>query len=206
MLRKIIYMMLGLALTAAPSVAVDVKLTEQGMEINAGVAGRYGLSYPKLASPDDHSSIAGQIALKPDGQGATMVYPSGGKLSIDRQSDGSWLFHFTEIPSDKMKFWYGVCFPISVSGEGAAWSANGGISQPFPGEKGRINLYQGTPGTLAFRHRGAGFLVACSLPTFVQVQDVRGWGKEEFHFAWCYYFPGKATTAEIRYTIKITDP
>lgn len=103
-----------LLLALSPLPAAEVRLTTEGFEIDAGTAGVYTMSYPRLLTPEDQPLHPGQITVKPDGSGAEMHYTPSGKLTIERQSGGRWLFDFREIPPDRVKFAFGIRLPLSI--------------------------------------------------------------------------------------------
>ncbi|MFA6287723.1 MAG: hypothetical protein WC661_10100 [Opitutaceae bacterium] len=189
-----------------PVRAGDVKLTPTGFAIDAGTAGIHTLSYPKLLNPNDGGLKPENITLKEDGGGVTMTYSPSGKLVISKQADGGWLFHFTEIPPDRVKFAFSVPLPLSVIEEGARWSFDGQPAKPFPAEKGKKAAIQlANPSSFVFQKGTAGFTLTYidHRKTFTMFLDNRVYGKSSFSLGHILYFPGKKHVPEIDYSLKI---
>jgi hypothetical protein len=187
--------------------AVAVTATANGISIDAGAAGVYVMSYPTLRNPNDGGATPApdQVIVKPDGSGATLIYKPSGKATLDRQPDGSWLYHFTEIPEDRVKFAFGIHLPLTLSAAGATWSFDGAPPKTFPKDKGALVLYQGNPKTFVFTHNQAGFVLSYPTATWTMLTDQRSWGKDFFGYGQILYFPKKKHVPEISYSFKVAD-
>ena len=183
--------------------AGEVKLTPQGLAIHADAAGIHTLSYPRLLTGNDQGLTPENITIKVDGSGATMTYSPSGRLVIDRQADGGWLFHFTEIPPDRVKFCFGIDFPVAVIDEGAMWAFDGEPPKPFSAVKDQVRLHIANPARFVFQEGKAGFAITYPQKTFTTLADQRVWGKKFFSLGHIFYFPGKKTVPEIDYSIKL---
>ena len=185
--------------------AVKVKLAADGLVIDAGAAGVHTLKYPRLLTPGDKGLDPEHVTPKDDGSGVTMTYSPSGKLTIDRQPDGGWLFHFTEIPPDRVKFAFGIQFPLSVIEEGTLWSFDAQTPAPFPATKDKLSLYMGNPGKFVYQKDKAGFVITYPQKTWTVFSDQRVWGRKIFGLGQIFYFPGKKTVPEISYRFVIGD-
>ncbi|MDF3057974.1 MAG: hypothetical protein K0R17_2189 [Rariglobus sp.] len=185
--------------------AGDVKLTPTGFAIDANAAGVYVMKYPALLNPNDGGLKPENITIKEDGSGATMTYSPSGKLVISKQADGSWSFHFTEIPPDRVKFAFSLPFSLSVIEQGARWSFDGQPAKPFPASKGEVRLKTISPSSFVFQQGAAGFTLTYinQRKTFTMLGDNRVYGKAFFSLGHILYFPGKKHVPEIDYSIKI---
>jgi len=183
----------------------EIKATAEGIMIDAGAAGTYVMSYPHLLNPSDQGLIPEHIVVKSDGSGATMTYRPSAKLTLDQQTDGSWLFHVTGIPPDRMKLAFGISFPLKVIEEGATWTVNGEAPRTFSAKKAtdKVDLYKGNPESFGFTKNKASFTITYADRTWTQIQDQRPWGIHYFQLANIYYFPAKITLPEINYLIFI---
>ncbi len=198
---------LVVALLALPAAgdALTVTATAKGISIDAGAAGVYVMSYPSLRNPMDGGATPApdQVTLKPDGSGATLTYKPSGKATLDRQPDGSWLYHFTDIPADRVKFSFGTHLPLTLAAAGATWSFDGTPPATFPKDKGALNLYQGNPKVFVFTNNQAGFVLSYPQKTWTTFNDQRVWGKDFFGYGQIFYFPNKKHVSEISYRFKI---
>jgi hypothetical protein len=192
---------------AAPTTGFTVMATPKGILIAAGDAGVYVMSYPRLLNPVDGGATPApdQITLKPDGTGATLTYKPSGTATLDKQPDGSWLYHFTDIPGDRIKFAFGTRFPKTNADGETTWSFDGAPPTPFPESAGEVNLYQGNPKTFALAKGRSGFTITYPKQTWVVLTDQRVWGKDFFGYIDFLYFPKKQHVPEISYAFRIDD-
>ncbi len=193
------------ATTLPPTTALTVEATATGLSIDAGVAGTYLWSYPRLLTPPDQALKTDQVVVKPDGTGAVVTYKPGGKLALDKQPDGSWLYHLSDIPPDRVKFTFGFKLPLQLADEGATWCFDGQTPQPFPKQKGSLYIFQGIARNFVLRSHQAGFAIIFPQKIWTMLTDQRVWGMDHFGYGQVVFFPGKKTIPEISYTFKVMD-
>jgi len=184
--------------------AFEVKATPEGLSIDAGAAGTYVMTYPRLMTMRNEALNPENITIKPDGSGAAMTYTPSGKMEIDKQPDGTWTYHISGIPSDRMKCYIGdLLLPVQISDEGATWSYDRFLPVPFPKDKGQAILLHGVIKTFVFKKNQTGFEISYPQKTWVDVMDRRLSGKDNFVVGNVFNFPGKVTIPEITYSFKI---
>jgi hypothetical protein len=202
-MKKWMTVFIGLIFGYGCAFGAGVQATKDGLSIDTGAGGIYVIPYPHLVNPGDKGLLPENIVVKPDGTGMTATYQPTGKLDLGKQPDGSWLFHFTQIPSDRMKFSFSITLPLELAGQGATWSFDGADAKTFPADKGPLAIYHGFPKTFSLLKNGAGFTFTYPQKTWTQLMDLRSWGQKIFKLGEIYYFPGKKTAPEISYTLKI---
>ena len=195
-----------LALSVSMAQAFDVRATPEGISIDAGAAGTYRMTYPRLMTMRNEALNPENITIKPDGSGATMTFTPGGKLTIDKQADGSWTYHMSEIPSDRTKCYLGdILLPGQVSNEGVTWAYDHVSPVTFPKDKGQPILLHGVVKTFVLKKNQAGFVISYPQKTWVDLMDRRAPGKDHFVLGNVFNFPGKKTIPEISYSFKIEE-
>ena len=192
--------------------ATEVKLLESGLEINAGDAGTFLMSYPWPLSPMDKAvAKLESTEIAEDGNRVTLKFTEGCTMTIERGEDGLWNYSLTGIPEEGVKIAFSLPIPLEAKDNGATWAFDDGKTGPFPQESGTgsgkqgITLYQGNPCSFSLAKGGEGFTITFPITTWNMLRDPRPWGKKNFALDLIRYFPGKKHLAETTYSLRITD-
>ncbi len=180
---------------------MGMRLTQDGLAIEAGSAGHFTLTHPVLVG-ERWDQIRKPIERKVSGHTATIHYEGDARLEVVFQP-GSGLLTFTphHIPADVKSFRSEMLIDFSYV-NGGRWKIGDDEEKPFPAEKPeKPFLYQGNADRITLRH-AAGTTLKLELPphSYQQLTDNREWGWKIF--AWQFSAP--RTEEAVPYKVKVT--
>lgn len=166
---------LALLLVARLGWAVNVSLTDQGIQAEVGNLGQFTISFPNLLS-DAQDKTFKPIEKSVTGAKASVKYAGGGTVTISKQADDTIAFVCAGLPTEVRKLRVEMFIDFGFN-EGGTWQTGGGQPVPFPKQKPEQPfLFQGNNSSLKLT--GAqGKTLSFGLPpyTYQQLQDNREW-------------------------------
>lgn len=189
MLNKLTFLLSAWALAVTPMLAQHPKfaLSDRGLVVEAGIAGRYTIEVPALHLEEGSEKPHFQVT---DPNHAVAIYPSGARLEYTLKDDKT-SFHLTHGPSNakSFRFWMPISRKLSQGGD---YAFDGGELLPLPMENSEQFLWHGSAQTFTLVDpTGLGFTLKTP-GGYLALQDnkPKGWG-QNFGFIYQYDTFGK---------------
>ncbi len=165
----------------APGPKFALRLTQEGLAIDAGSDGQFTLEYPVFvgAKWDD---VRKPVERKVTGNTATLRFDGDARVDVALQpSEGTLTLTPVNVPATVRSLRATMLIDFSYAG-GGAWKIGEGQETPFPAQKAaQPHLFQGNGDSLLLRNP-AGATVTLTLPSgsYQQLTDNREWGWKIF--------------------------
>ena len=184
----------------APGPKFALRLTQEGLAIDAGSDGQFTLEYPVFvgAKWDD---VRKPVERKVTGNTATLRFDDDARVDIALQpTDGTLTLTPVSVPADVKSLRGKMLIDFSYAG-GGAWKIGDRQETPFPAQKpAKPQVFQGTAETLLLRNL-AGATVTVQVPSgsYQELTDNREWGWKIF--AWHFDAPCQSGAGPMRVKI-----
>jgi hypothetical protein len=196
-----------LVLVLAASTATDagsptsLRLSGEGLAIEAGSAGKFTLTYPVFvgAKWDD---VCKPIEATVLGNSAMLKFDDGARVELTLQpGEGTLTLTPVNVPAGVKSLRAGMLIDFSYAA-GGSWKIGDGKDTPFPAQKPpKPHIYQGNAETMTLRNAAAGALTVQVPPySFQQLTDNREWNWNIFQ--WHFDAPCQPGAGPMR--VKIT--
>ncbi|MFZ4766637.1 MAG: beta-galactosidase [Roseimicrobium sp.] len=179
--------------------ALELRLTPDGIGIDAGSIGKFSMDYPALldgAQKPIHKVIEKTIVWK----SATLRYEGGGQVGLSLASDGQVVATFATMPGDVKSVELAMQIPIGFN-QGGKWKI-GDTGAAFPVQKpARPHLFQGNA-TVSQITNYEGKTLEWTVPgyAFLQLSDNREWQWSIFH--WKAFVPLEANKSNFKLSFR----
>lgn len=161
--------------------ALELKLVQEGLEVNAGSIGKFIMDYPAFL--DGASKPVHKLIEKtPAGKTATLRYEGGGRVDIALGAAGEVTVKFDAIPAEAKTVELAIQIPIGFN-QGGKWRM-ADKEAAFPVQKpASPHLFQGNT-SLAQITNYEGKTLEVKVPdfAFLQLSDNREWQWSIFHW------------------------
>src|SRR3954471_15214233 len=175
-MRRLFFIPFLLAFLLATNrvLAETLRLSADGIEIEAGSLGKFTLDYPLLLDAG-HKPVHKLLGKNPAGLTATLTYEGGGQVDVTLGDAGKVRFKIVHAPADVKVIGWEMHIPIAFS-QGGKWKI-GDQEADFPKEKpARPHLYQGhAPALHITNYEGKSLEVGMPENTFLELTDNREW-------------------------------
>jgi hypothetical protein len=168
---------------AAAEQKPTLRLTQQGLAIEAGSMGNFTLDYPVLVG-DRWDDVHKPIERKVSGNTATIRFDGGAHIDVAFDPhDNTLTLTPADLPASLKTLRQLMLIDFSV-GNGGTWKAGDGADEPFPAQKpAKPHLYQGNSTSLTIRNvEGATLKLEVPPGSFQQLTDNREWGWKIFAY------------------------
>ena len=167
----------------APSPKFALRLTQEGLAIDAGSDGQFTLDYPVFVGAhwDD---VRKPVERKVNANTATLRFDGDARVDVALEpAEGTLTLTPVNVPPSVKLLRAAMLIDFSYAG-GGAWEIGEGQETPFPAQKpAQPHLYQGSAETLLLRNPvGAAVTVQVPPGSYQQLTDNREWGWKIF--AW----------------------
>jgi hypothetical protein len=194
-----------------PSAAVaraqgeSLRLTREGLEIEAGGAGKFTLAHPVLvgAKWDD---VRKPVETTVSGDSATLKFDGGARVeAVLRPGEGMLTLTPVNLPAGVKSLRVTMLIDFSYS-TGGSWKIGDGKETPFPAQKPpKPHIFQGNAETLTLRNFDGATLVLTAPPySFQELADNREWGWKIFQ--WQFNAPCEAGAGPMRVKVAFGAP
>jgi hypothetical protein len=181
----------------APGPKFALRLTQEGLSIDAGSDGQFTLEYPVFVGArwDD---VRKPVERKVSGNTATLRFDGDARVEVALQAaEGTLTYTPVNVPAGVKSLRANMHIDFSYAG-GGAWKIGEGKEIPFPAQKpAKPQVFQGTADTLWLRNP-AGATVTVQIPTssYQELTDNREWGWKIF--AWHFDAPCQTGAGPLR--------
>lgn len=168
------------SLIASLTYGAEIRLGQDGIEIDAASVGKFTLDYPALL--DSEQKTAHKLLEKNStGNTATLKYEGDAQIGITRAEGGKVVLKFTGTPANVKYAQFDMHIPISFN-QGGTWRV-GDKGGEFPKLKPATpHLFQGNSTTLKItNYEGRNLLLKMPDYSFLQLSDNREWNWPIFH-------------------------
>lgn len=179
--------------------ALDLRLGQDGIEIDAGSVGRFTLEYPSFQD-GAQKTLHKLIEKTPAGKSAVLRYEGGGRVDMTVEPGGKVSVKFADVPGDTKTVELAMQIPIGFN-QGGKWKI-GGKEAPFPVQKpANPHLFQGNA-TLSQITNYEGKSLEWEVPNYayLQLSDNREWQWSIFH--WKVFVPLEANKGNFTLTFR----
>ncbi|MDQ3815112.1 MAG: beta-galactosidase, partial [Armatimonadota bacterium] len=191
---------LALLMCVFSAAAATLKVTDEGVHIEATGMGGSTLEYPKLI-PKEGAPTHKAIETRIDGNIATIKYDGGGQIVVDVSDNSQIVYKFSGLPDDIKNYQIQMVVGLG-QGPNRKWKFDDKEGD-FPLEKpAKPHLYQGHSKTFTitnYENRTITFTVPEY--SYQQLTDAREWGWSAFIWQFNAPYNKDWTTA----TIKVAD-
>ena len=175
----------------------SASLSDNGLDLDCGSMGKFGLSYPllNLGTDDAHSK---PVEVRVNGNRADLKYKNNGAITVNLTGD-KFTYTFTSVPSGLKGQSHEMFIPFNYN-QGGTWSVEG-KSGTFPAQKvPRGKIFQGHSRSLTIGDVNNSRL-EFGLPenTYLELQDNREWNWNIFHTRFSTPFNPGVKTVEIAF-------
>ena len=168
---------------AAHAPGTSLRLTREGLMIEAGSAGQFTLTYPVFVG-EKWDDVRKPIETTVSGNSATLKYDGDGRLeAVLQPGEGTLKFTVSGMPAGVKSLRSVMMIDFSYA-TGGSWKIGDGKETPFPAQKpANPHIYQGNAETLTLRNFD-GATVALQVPpySFQELTDNREWGWKIFRW------------------------
>jgi len=170
-----------LVIAIQPSVAVDLRFGENGLDIDADSLGKFTLAYPTLRDAAQQP-VHKLLEKHPAGKSATLKYDGGGQIEVSVGEDGRVLLKLADTPADVKSIGVEMLIPIAFN-QGGQWHI-GEKEADFPKEKpANAHLFQGhAPALHISNYEGASMDLQTPEYSVLELTDNREWNWPIFGF------------------------
>lgn len=181
-----------LASVAHSASALDLRLGQEGIEVDAGSIGKFVMDYPSFID-GSQKPVHKLIEKTPTGKTAALRYEGGGEVNLVLGTDGKVTATFKNMPADAQTVELALQIPIGFN-QGGKWKI-GDKEAAFPVQKpASPHLFQGnTTVTQITNYEGRTLEITAPDYAFLQLTDNREWQWSIFH--WKAFVPLEATKA-----------
>jgi hypothetical protein len=176
---------------AGPKVSLGLRLTDDGLAMDAGGLGQFTLAYPILVG-QRWDQVRKPIERRVDGSTATVRFDTGASIAVTLDAArGELTLVPTALPADAKSLRMEMLIDFSYA-NGGSWKIGDGAETPFPAEKpAKPHLYQGNADRLVLRDsQGASLAIGLPPYSYQQLTDNREWGWKTFHWQFNVPNPG----------------
>ncbi len=196
-LRCVLFFLLAVGFARAE----QLRLSADGIEVEAGSLGKFILAYPLLL---DSAQQPGRKLLgkNPSARTATLSYEGGAQIDVALGEAGKVTLRISHLPADVKNMGWEMQIPIAFN-QGGKWKI-GSQEGDFPKEKpAQPHLFQGhAPGLRITNYEGKSLTVQVPENTFQQLSDNREWNWSIFH--WRGFTPLDPSRNEFELTVTVT--
>ncbi len=173
---------------AAPEQRISLRLTQDGLSVDAGSMGQFTLTHPVFVGArwDD---VRKPIERKVSGNTATLRFDGDARIDVAlRPADGTLVLTPVNVPAGVNSLRVTMLIDFSYAG-GGSWKIGDGAETPFPAQKPpKPHIFQGNAASLMLRNiEGATLTIAVPPNSYQQLTDNREWGWKIF--AWQFEAP-----------------
>lgn len=191
--------LMPLVIMGLPGHGATLSLTDAGVGIDAGVMGKFTLTYPLLIRGND-AATAKIMETRVEGKSVTLKYEGGGQLVMTLDDAQTVSLQFSSLPAGTNKFRTGFLIDFGFC-DGGTWQIGGADPRPFPKDKPeKPFLYQGNADRFCLRNfEGKALRITIPQYSYQQLQDNREWGWKIFQWtAWVNLDPNNP---RVKFTI-----
>ncbi|MBI5818901.1 MAG: beta-galactosidase [Verrucomicrobia bacterium] len=173
----------GVGVARGAESPTSLRLTREGLAIEAGSAGHFTLNYPVFvgAKWDD---VRKPIEATVSGNSATLKFDGDTRIEVVLQpGEGTLTFTPVNVPAGMTSLRAGMQIDFSYA-TGGAWKIGDGKETPFPAQKPpKPHIYQGNAATLTLRNfDGATLSLQVPPHSFQELTDNREWDWKIFQW------------------------
>lgn len=186
-----------------PKTWLSVRLSNNGVAIDAGGLGSFTLEYPVLIG-DRWDKVRKPIETSVAGNTAAIKFDAGARIDVALQG-GELTLTPVNLPGDAKSIRLNMLIDFNIS-NGGTWKAGAGADTPFPAEKpAKPHLLQGNADSFTLKSFEGGTLTfAVPAGSFHQLTDNREWGWKIF--AWQVSNPCFPGSGPFKVKITSTSP
>ncbi|MFA7006975.1 MAG: hypothetical protein WC429_23245, partial [Verrucomicrobiia bacterium] len=195
----------GVLAAAGAESSTSLRLTREGLAIEAGSAGQFTLAYPVFVG-EKWDDVRKAIETKISGNNATLKFDGDTRIEVALQpGEGALTFTPVNVPAGvkSIRVTMQVDFSYAMGG---SWKIGDGKETPFPAQKPpKPHIYQGNAESLLLRYSDGATLVLQVPPfSFQELTDNREWGWKIFQ--WQFNTPCQTGVAAMRVKIVFGAP
>ncbi len=183
----------------------SLRLTREGLVIEAGSAGQFTLVYPVFVG-GKWDDVRKPIETTVLGNSATLKFDGDGRLEVALQpGEGTLTLNLASVPAGVKSLRTMMMIDFSYA-TGGSWTIGDGKETPFPAQKPpKPHIFQGNAETLTLRNFD-GATLALQVPpySFQELTDNREWGWKTFQ--WQFNTPCQAGAEPLRVKIAFGAP
>ena len=183
----------------------SLRLTREGLAIEAGSGGQFTLNYPVFvgAKWDD---VRKPIEKTVSGNSATIKFDGAARVEVALQpAEGTLTLTPVAVPAGVKSLRVAMLIDFSYA-SGGSWTIGDGPVTPFPAQQPKNpHIHQGDAETLTLRNaEGAALTLTIPPGSYQQLTDNREWGWKIF--AWHFDAPCQTGAGPLRVQIKFAAP
>lgn len=184
---------------------MSLRLTQEGLAIEAGSGGKFTLNYPVFvgAKWDD---VRKPIEKTVSGNSATLKFDGAARVEVLLQpADGTLTLTPVAVPAGVKSLRVATLIDFSYA-SGGSWKIGDGAVTPFSLQQPKNpHVHQGAAETLTLRNaEGAALALAIPPGSYQQLTDNREWGWKVF--AWHFDAPCQAGAGPLRVKVSFAAP
>lgn len=190
----------GFLLFSTPTYGADLRLTQNGIAVEAGSLGAFTVSYPTFYNTAKNP-VHKRIETQTQGNSATLRYEDGGRVDLAIGRGGEVTLRFASLPDDVKSFEMEMLIDLALS-QGGTWKI-GEATGSFPRAKpAKPHLFQGHAATFQLTNaRGQSLALRTPDYAFQQLQDNREWNWPIF--AWKFIAPYNPANPQATLTVSV---
>lgn len=176
---------------AAPKPSLALRLTNDGVGIDAGGMGQFTLQYPVLVG-ERWDQVRKPIERRVSGATAAIRFDAGANIAVALDAaSGEVTLTPSNLPSDAKSLRMEMLIDFNYA-NGGTWKIGDGAATPFPAEKpAKPHLCQANATVLTLHDpQGAGLSIQVPPYSFQQLTDNREWGWKTFYWQFNMPNPG----------------
>ncbi|HYG36924.1 MAG TPA: beta-galactosidase [Clostridia bacterium] len=189
----------------APEAQTSLRLTQEGLLIEADSAGQFTLKHPVLVG-EKWDDVRKPIEKKVSGNTATLQFDGSTSIAVAWQpAEGTLTYTPVDVPAGVKSLRVEMLIDFSYV-NGGSWQIGPGKETPFPGQKpAQPHLFQGNADVLKLRNfEGATLAVQASAQGFQQLTDNREWDWKVF--SWLFNAYCSTGTEPLRIKVSVGAP